>query len=83
MTGSAALTRRPTTAALADAAGAKLPAYVTRDQARAVITAAATTRDRLLFECLWQTGGRVTGALGRPRSSAPSTGVRGGGGPLA
>jgi integrase len=45
---------------VADAAGARLPAYVTREQARAVIAAAGSTRDRLLFECLWQTGGRVS-----------------------
>lgn len=45
--------------------------------------AAQTTRDRLLFECVWQTGGRVTEALGLPRSSAPSTEVRGSGVPLA
>ncbi len=59
-----ALVRRPTaTAALAEAAGARLPTSVTREQARAVIAAAASTRDRLLFECLWQTGGRVTEVL--------------------
>jgi hypothetical protein len=43
--------------------GRRLPAYVTREQARAVIAAAQSTRDRLLFECLWQTGGRVTEVL--------------------
>ena len=54
----APLARRPagTVAAMADAAGARLPANVTREQARAVIAAAQSTRDRLLFECLWQTG---------------------------
>src|ERR671932_1090041 len=55
-----ALTHRPTTAVVADGAGAKLPSYVTHAQARAIINAAATTRDRLLLECLWQTGGRVS-----------------------
>jgi integrase/recombinase XerD len=60
----APLARRPSAAAVgADAAGARLPAYVTREQARAVIAAARATRDRLLFECLWQTGGRVTEVL--------------------
>jgi hypothetical protein len=44
-------------AVLGGAAGAGLPAYVTREQARAAIAAAGRTRDRLLFECLWQTGG--------------------------
>ena len=43
--------------------GRGCPAYVTREQARAVIAAAGSTRDRLLFECLWQTGGRVTEVL--------------------
>ena len=42
---------------LATAQGAGLPAYVTPEQARAVIDAAARTRDRLLVETLWQTGG--------------------------
>jgi hypothetical protein len=42
---------------VAEAAGARLPAYVTRERARAVIAAAASTRDRLLVECLSQAGG--------------------------
>lgn len=53
----------PATAALAratDAGRGGMPAYVTAEQARAVIAAARTTRDRLLLECLWQSGGRVT-----------------------
>ena len=62
-TPTAALAPRSATAVVADAAGARLPAYVTREQARAVIAAAGSTRDRLLFECLWQTGGRVTEVL--------------------
>jgi integrase len=57
------LARRPAGALLADGAGAKLPSYVTREQARAIINAAETTRDRLLLECLWQTGGRVSEVL--------------------
>jgi hypothetical protein len=65
----APLARGPSaTAAVAEAAGARLPAYVTREQARAVFAAAQSTRDRLLFECLWQPGGRVTEVLRlRPR----------------
>jgi integrase len=60
----APLAHRPSAAAVVgEAAGARLPAYVTREQARAVIAAAQSTRDRLLFECLWQTGGRVTEVL--------------------
>jgi hypothetical protein len=42
---------------VAEAAGARLPVYVTREQARAVIASAESTRDRLLFECLWQPPG--------------------------
>ncbi|MGH2366898.1 MAG: tyrosine-type recombinase/integrase [Chloroflexota bacterium] len=60
------LARRPAgalVASLGDAAGAKLPSYVTRDQARAIINAAETTRDRLLLEGCWQTGGRVSEVL--------------------
>ena len=41
-----ALARRPARAIVADAAGAKLPTYVTRDQARAIINAAETTAHR-------------------------------------
>ena len=40
-----------------------LPTYVTPQQARAVVDAARTTRDRLLLECLWQSGGRVSEVL--------------------
>ena len=60
MAGNTALARRPAGALVGDAAGAKLPSYVTREQARAIINAAGTTRDRLLLECFWQTGGRVS-----------------------
>jgi integrase len=45
------------------AAPAGLPTYVAPEQARAVVDAARTTRDRLLLECLWQTGGRVSEVL--------------------
>lgn len=57
------LDRRPATAILADAAGPALPAYVTAEQARAIINAAVRTRDRLLIETLWQTGGRISEVL--------------------
>ena len=59
----AALDRRPAMAVLAQAAGDRLPSYVTREQARAIINAAATTTHRLLLEALWQSGGRVTEVL--------------------
>src|SRR5262252_4414571 len=58
-----ALVRQPTAAVLAQAAGARLPSYVTREQARAIINAAPTTTHRLLLETLWQSGGRVTEVL--------------------
>jgi integrase/recombinase XerD len=48
------------TAVVARAGGDGLPSYVTQDEARRVIDAAETTRDRLLLETLWQTGGRVS-----------------------
>jgi hypothetical protein len=48
---------------VARAGGDGLPAYVTADQARAVVDAAETTQHRLLLECLWQTGGRVSEVL--------------------
>lgn len=47
-------------AIVAVAAGAKLPTYVTREQARAIVKAAETTTRRLLLEALWRSGGRVT-----------------------
>jgi integrase len=59
----APLAPRPAAAPVGGAAGARLPSYVIREQARAVINAAATTRDRLLLETLWQMGGRVTEVL--------------------
>jgi integrase len=50
-------------AIVARAGGEALPSYVTAEQARAVIDAAETTQHRLLLECLWQSGGRVSGVL--------------------
>src|SRR5690348_6803951 len=47
----------------AQAAGDRLPSYVTREQARASINAAATTSHRLLLETHRQSGGRVTEVL--------------------
>jgi integrase/recombinase XerD len=58
-----ALANRPAAAIVARAAGSKLPSYVTREQARAMINTAATTMHRLLLETLWQTGGRVQEVL--------------------
>jgi integrase/recombinase XerD len=63
MANSAALAKRPAAAIVAQAAGPKLPSYVTRPQARAMINAAETTTHRLLLETLWQTGGRVQEVL--------------------
>jgi integrase/recombinase XerD len=60
---SRALAPRPTASLVAQAAGDRLPSYVTREQARAIINAAATTTHRLLLEALWQSGGRVTEVL--------------------
>lgn len=53
----------PATAIIARAGADGLPAYVTAEQARAVIDAAETTQHRLLLECLWQSGGRVSEIL--------------------
>jgi integrase/recombinase XerD len=53
----------PAAVVLARAAGDRLPSYVSRDQARAIINAAATTTHRLLLETLWQSGGRVSEVL--------------------
>lgn len=50
----------PATAIVARAGGDGLPSYVTQDAARRVIDAAESTRDRLLLETLWQSGGRVS-----------------------
>jgi integrase len=63
MVSSAALAKRPAAAIVAQAAGPKLPSYVSREQARAMINAAETTTHRLLLEALWQTGGRVREVL--------------------
>jgi integrase len=60
---STSLARRPAGAVLAVTAGATLPTYVTREQARAMINATETTTHRLLLETLWQSGGRVTEVL--------------------
>jgi hypothetical protein len=54
-----ALVQLPATTVLAQAAAGRLPSYVTREQARTIINAAATTTHRLLLEALWQSGGRV------------------------
>ena len=57
------LAPRPATSLLAAAAGEHLPSYVTREQARAIINAATTQTHRLLLECLWQSGGRISEVL--------------------
>ena len=57
------LARRPAASLLAEASGERLPSYVTREQARAVINAASTQTHRLLLECLWQSGGRISEVL--------------------
>ena len=68
-----ALVRQPAVVVLAQAAGDRLPSYVTRDQARAIINATTTTTHRLLLEALWQSGGRVTEVLRlRPCDLDPS-----------
>jgi len=75
MANPAALARRPAAAIVAQVAGPKLPSYVTREQARAMINAAETTTHRLLLETLWQTGGRVqevASAGARPRGDPDS-----------
>jgi integrase len=54
---------RPTSALVARATGSALPPYVTREQALAVINAAATTQHRLMVQSFWETGGRVTEVL--------------------
>jgi integrase/recombinase XerD len=54
---------RPAAAMVARVAGERLPAYVTRDQARVIINAATTLSHRVLLECLWQSGGRVSEVL--------------------
>src|ERR671927_554356 len=57
------LARRPAASLLAEAAGKHLPSYVTREQARTIINAATTHTHRLLLECLWQSGGRISEVL--------------------
>jgi integrase len=64
------------TTIVARAGGDGLPAYVTAEQARAVLDAAARTRDRLLVETLWRTGGRVPEVCRRRRSDlVPAAGA--------
>jgi site-specific recombinase XerD len=70
----AALVRQPAIAVVAQAAGDRLPSYVTREQARAIINVAATTTHRLLLETLWQSGGRVTEAYDFARAISISVG---------
>jgi len=60
---STAIAVRPPMSIVAEAVGQALPQYVTREQARAIINAATTTTHRLLLECLWQSGGRVSEVL--------------------
>ena len=57
------LARRPVASLLAEASGERLPSYVTREQARAIINTATTQTHRLLLECLWQSGGRISEVL--------------------
>src|SRR5919202_6128393 len=57
------LAPRPAASLLVAASGEHLPSYVTRDQARATINAATTQTHRLLLECLWQSGGRISEVL--------------------
>lgn len=63
MTAETAIATRPPLALLGASAGARLPSYVSRDQARAMINATQTTTHRLLLEAVWQTGGRVAEVL--------------------
>jgi integrase len=75
-TASAAPTLPPTPAVVARAQASGMPAYVTAEQARAVIDAATRTRDRLLVETLWQTGGRVSEVCRlRRRDLVPAAGA--------
>src|SRR5918912_3723804 len=57
------LARRPAASLLAEASGEHLPRYVTREQARAIINAVTSQTHRLLLECLWQSGGRISEVL--------------------
>jgi integrase/recombinase XerD len=57
------LARRPAASALAAATGERLPSYVTREQARAIINTATTLTHRLFLECLWQSGGSISEVL--------------------
>ncbi len=50
-------------AALQSAMAAPLPKYMTAEEVRRVINEAGNDRDRLLLECLWQLGGRVSEIL--------------------
>lgn len=50
----------PATAVVGRAQAAGAPAYVTQAQAHAIRDAATRTRDRLLVQTLWESGGRVS-----------------------
>jgi integrase len=68
LTESATLAPRPAASIVARVAGERLPTYVIREQARAIINAATTLQHRVLLECLWQSGGRVSEVVRlRPR----------------
>ena len=67
------LARRPVASLVAEASGEHLPAYVTRDQARAIINAATSQSHRLLLECLWQSGGRISEVLRLRRCDVDQT----------
>src|SRR5262245_30586822 len=58
--GAAGVARRPPTAL---AKASRLPVYVTKEEARAIINATTLFRDRLLLEAIWQTGGRISEVL--------------------
>ena len=60
---SRALAQRPASAIVVQGDADRLPSYVAREQARAIINATTTTVHRLLLECLWQSGGRVSEVL--------------------
>ncbi len=56
-------TRNTVTVASRPALGSSPPAYVTRDNVRAMVASCETTRDRLLLQTLWESGGRVSEVL--------------------
>jgi len=64
------LARRPVASLVAEASGEHhLPAYVTRD----IINAASSQSHRLLLECLWQSGGRISEVLRLRRCDVDQT----------